>query len=263
MEYAPITYQNRLKLRPHAFEILNKFEFKYAPVGFKFLNAESDLKGLGLEPLGKKIAWCQMLPEAQTGKAFYAVAEDQFCEPGIFLTGHGELAPIAAGGRIGPPFEIYGEERANRRIYNHLYRLAPGTVFCTCFAPLHKLTFDPDLLIVTCDNMDQTERMLRAVQYDTGEIITSKMTLVMGCNWIFNYPYVTGEINYVTTGIGYGLKMYKLYPPGGQIISIPWHHVDRVLRNLNEMPWTVPGHTDAKEEFYKIAHGRLGVEQII
>ena len=46
-----------------------------------------------------------MLPEAQKGRAFYAKAEDQFCEPGIFLTGHGELEPIAAGGRIGPPFE--------------------------------------------------------------------------------------------------------------------------------------------------------------
>jgi len=56
--------------------------------------------------------------------------------------------------------------------------------------------------------------------------------------------------------------MYKLYPPSGQIISIPWHHVDRVLRNLNEMPRTIPRHTDAKEEFYEIAHGRLGVEQI-
>ncbi len=263
MDYTSIVYEDRLKLRQHDFETLKKFQFRYPPVGFKFLNDEGDLRGLGLEPLGKKIAWCQMLPEAQNGRAFYAVAGDQFCEPGIFLTGHGELAPIAAGGRIGPPFEIYGEERANRRVYNHLYRLAPGSVFCTCFAPMERLTFDPDLLIITCDGMDQTERILRAVQYDTGDIITSKMTLVMGCNWIFNYPYVTGEINYVTTGIGYGLKMYKLYPPGSQIISIPWHHVDRVLRNLKEMPWTIPGHTDQKEAFYRIAHGRLGIDQII
>ena len=93
MDYTKITYEDRLKLRSHSFEILKRFEFKYAPVGFKFLNAESDLKGLGLEPLGKKIAWCQMLPESQKGRAFYAVADDQFCEPGIFLTGHGEAGP--------------------------------------------------------------------------------------------------------------------------------------------------------------------------
>ena len=153
MDYSAITYEDRHKLRWHGFEVLEKLDFKHAPIGFKFLNAEADLQGLGLEALGKRIAWCQMLPEAQKGRAFYALAEDQFCEPGIFLTGHGDLDPVAAGGRIGPPFEIYGEERANRRVYNHLYRLELGTVFCTCFAPLDKLTFDPDLLIITCDSI--------------------------------------------------------------------------------------------------------------
>ena len=133
----------------------------------------------------------------------------------------------------------------------------------TAFAPLSKLTFDPDLLILTCDTMDQTERVLRAIQYDTGDVIESRMTYVMGCNWMFNYPYVSGKINYVTTGVCYGMKMYKLYPAGMQIVSIPWHHIDRVLGNLREMPWSCPAHTDEKEEFYKIAHARLGVEQLI
>jgi uncharacterized protein (DUF169 family) len=258
-----ITYQERHKLRKHDFDILKKFQFKYPPLGFKFFNAESDLEGLGLEKLDKRIAWCQMLLEAQSGKSFYATAENQFCEPGIFLTGHGELPSIASGGRIGPAFEIYSDERTNRRVYNHIYRLEPGSIFCTAFAPIDQLTFDLDLLILTCDQMDQTERVLRAVQYDTGDPIVSKMTYVMGCNWMFNYPFVTGNINYLTTGICYGMKMYKLYPPGMQIVSIPRHHIDRVMRNMNEMVWTIPGHTDQKEEFYKIAHARLGIEQII
>ena len=76
-----------------------------------------------------------MLPEAQKGRAFYAKAEDQFCEPGIFLTGHGELEPIAAGGRIGPPFEIYGDERANRRIYNHSIASRPAPSFAPVLPP--------------------------------------------------------------------------------------------------------------------------------
>ena len=258
-----VEYEARHKLRKHDFSILKKFGFKYSPVGFKYFNHASDVEALGLGKLDKRIAWCQMLREAQDGNAFYAEADNQFCEPGIFLTGHGEIDPIAAGGRIGPPFEIYPEERANRRVYNHIHRLEVGSVHSTGFASLDKLTFNPDLLILTCDDMAQTERVLRATQYDTGDLIESKMTYVMGCNWIFNYPYVTGNINTVTTGISYGMKMYKLYPPGMQIVSIPWHHIDRVLKNMNEMPWTVPGHTEEKEEFYKKAHARLGIEQII
>jgi uncharacterized protein (DUF169 family) len=254
-------YEDRHKLREHDFAILDKFEFKYSPIGIKYFNTAPEIDGL--EKLDKTIAWCQMLPEAQNGKAFFAEKDNQYCEPGIFLTGYDQCDPIASGGRIGPPFHIYPDERANRRVYNSLRYLAIGSVHSIAFAPLDKMTFDPDLLILTCDSMGQTERVLRASQFDTGDIIESKMTYVMGCNWMFNYPYVSGKINYVTTGVCYGMKMYKLYPEGKQIVSIPWHHIDRVLKNMNDMPWSCPGHTDEKEEFYKIAHARLGVEQII
>ena len=73
-----LNYDTRHKLRDHDFDILDKFEFKYAPVGFKFFNVEADLKGLELDQLDAEIAWCQMLLEAQKGKAFYATAENQW-----------------------------------------------------------------------------------------------------------------------------------------------------------------------------------------
>jgi len=258
-----LSYETRHKLKPHDFAILEKFDFEYAPVGFAFFNTPGDLDGLGLEQTDAKIAWCQMLFEAQQGKAFYATAENHFCEPAIFLSGHGELDALAAGGRIGPPFDIYPDERSNRRVYKHLTLLAEASTYATGFAPVSKLTFDPDLLIIMCDNMDQAERVLRATQWDTGDMIKSHMTYVMGCNWLFTYPFVTGEINTVWTGVCYGMKMYKLYPPGLPIVVIPWHHIDRVLRNMNEMPWSLPGHTDKKEEAYQKAYRRLGVEGII
>ena len=258
-----LNWETRHKLKHHDFAILDKFEFKYAPVGFKFFNVAGDLEGLGLEQLEGKLAWCQMLLEAQKGQAFYATADNQYCEPGVFLSGHGELSPLAAGGRIGPPFDIYADERSNRRVYEHVTVLAAGSTYATGFSPVHKLSFDPDLLILGCDNMDQGERVLRATQWDTGDMIVSHMTYVMGCNWMFTYPFVSGNINTVWTGVCYGMKMYRLYPAGMQIVSIPWHHLDRFLGNLREMPWSCPGHTDEKDEFYKIAHERLGVEQII
>ena len=258
-----LDYTTRHKLKPHDFAILEKFGFKNAPVGFKFFNAEADLEGLGLEQLDSRIAWCQMLLEAQKGKAFYATAENQYCEPGVFLSGQGPLSALAAGGRIGPPFDIFPTERANRRIYSHVTVLAEGSTYAVAFSPVAKLTFDPDLLIVMCDNMDQAEKVLRATQWDTGDMIKSHMTYVMGCNWIFTYPYVSGEINTVWTGVCYGMKMYKLYPPGLPIVVIPWHQIDRVLKNMNEMPWVLPGHTDQKEEAYKKGYERLGVDGII
>ncbi|OFW57950.1 MAG: hypothetical protein A2133_07635 [Actinobacteria bacterium RBG_16_64_13] len=258
-----LNYETRHKLRQHDFEVLKDFDFKYAPVGFKFLNVEADLEGLGLEQLDAEIAWCQMLLEAQKGKTFYATAKNQFCEPGVFLSGHGELSALAAGGRLGPPFDIYPDERSNRRVYNHLTVLPAGSTFATAFSPVDKLTFEPDLLILMCDTMTQGERVLRATQWDTGDMIESRMTYVMGCNWLFTYPYVSGKINTVWTGVAYGMKMYKLYPPGMPIVVIPWNHIDRVLRNIREMPTVLPGHTDLKHEAYERGYERLGVRDII
>jgi uncharacterized protein (DUF169 family) len=258
-----LNYETRHRLRPHDFAILEDFEFKYAPVGFKFFNVESELGGLGLEPLGAKKSWCQMLREAQGGTAFYATVENHVCEPGIFLTGHGPLTPLAASGRIGPAFEIYADERANRRIYNHISMLAEGSTFATGFAPVDELVFDPDVLVIGCDNMDQGERVLRATQWDTGDMITSHMTYVMGCNWIFTYPYVTGNINVVWTGVCHGLTGHELHPPGLPIVAIPWHHIDRVLRNMREMPRKLPAHTAERKEAHRKGIERLGVEGII
>jgi uncharacterized protein (DUF169 family) len=260
---AELNYETRHTLRPHDFTVLSKFEFKYAPVGFKFFNVEGDLEGLGLEQIDAKISWCQMLLAAQKGRAFYATAENQSCEPGIFLTGHGPLTPLAASGRIGTAFDIFPDERANRRIYSHINMLAEDSTFATGYAPVDKLTFDPDLLILGCDNMDQAERVFRATQWDTGDLMVSKMTYVMGCNWIYTYPFITGNINTVWTGLCHGMRKYDLHPPGLPIVTIPWHHIDRVLRNINEMPWTMPAHTDQREAADQRGCERLGVEGII
>ena len=141
--------------------------------------------------------------------------------------------------------------------------LAEGSTFATAFAPIDKLTFDPDLLIVMCDNAAQMERVLRATQWDTGDMIASRMTYVMGCNWIFTHPFVSGGINTVWTGICHGMKKHDAFPPMLPIISIPWHHIDRVIRNMKEMPWTMAAHSQEAEEADRRGAERLGVEGII
>jgi uncharacterized protein (DUF169 family) len=258
-----LDYENRFRLRPHEFSVLDQFRFKYAPVGFKFFNVCEDLRGLDLQPLGARMTWCQMLRRAQDGHAFYATVDDHSCEPGIFLTGHGPLDALGAGGRIGAAFDIYPEERANRRVYQHLTMLAEGSTYATGFSPLATLTFEPDVLIVACDDMDQGEAVLRATQWDTGDPIESRMTYVIGCNWLFTHPYMTGKINVVWTGVCHGMTGYRLHPPGLPLVAIPWPHIDRVLRNIREMPRKLPAHTAERDEAHRRGSERLGVEGLI
>jgi hypothetical protein len=89
------------------------------------------------------------------------------------------------------------------------------------------------------------------------------MTYVIGCNWLFTHPYVTGDINTLWTGVCHGMAGYELHPPGLPLVSIPWNHVDRVLRNIREMPRKLPAHTAERDESHRRGAERLGVEGII
>ena len=147
--------------------------------------------------------------------------------------------PVTESGQIGAKERIYQEARANARIYGHIQRIPKDTVRYVAFSTLDKLSFSPDLLILTA-TPSQAEILLRALSYSTGKPVVSKCTPVLMCGWIFSYPYLTGEMNYVVTGIGYGMKNQKLLPEGLFLISVPYDVIPMMLENLKEMELVLP-----------------------
>jgi len=63
--------------------------------------------------------------------------------------------------------------------------------------------------------------------------------------------YITGEVNYVVSGMTFGIKFIKEPPEGYIIISIPHDWIHTILRNLQEMVWYPPSY-DGKEKHTKI-----------
>jgi uncharacterized protein (DUF169 family) len=89
-----------------------------------------------------------MVTEAQSGKAFYAGFEDHECAGPVPL-GMVEPEPFYFRGHIGPCLEVFKEARANRRIYEVLPRLGTAPATTPALAPLDKLTFNHDVLVLT------------------------------------------------------------------------------------------------------------------
>ena len=52
---------------------------------------------------------------------------------------------------------------------------------------------------------------------------------------MFNYPVLSGEMNFIVTGLGLGMQALNIFPPGLFIISVPWVKVPTMLNNLKEM----------------------------
>ena len=232
--------------------IFKKFNFENSPVGVKF----ELFKPEGIEPLNKKLAACEMIGAAQKSKKpFYFTAEDEDCFGKVPL-GWEDMPPWGEGGYLGTKFEIFQEQRANSRIYQYLPKFPRNTVNYIAMAPMDKLTFEPDLLILMA-NVSQAEIVLRAMAYSTGEIYESKHAGVLGCAWLYVYPHQSGKVHFMITGLTFGGKAHGAFPEGWILITIPYDWLPIIIQNLKEMKWTLPSYTDGKEKFLKRKEGYI------
>jgi uncharacterized protein (DUF169 family) len=234
--------------------ILDKFDFDVPPVGVKFSTRRPDK----VQRLAENMAFCEMLKKAQQGNAFFADAENHACEAGLYVLGQADSPEPFISGEFGAGLRIFEEPRSASRLYLHIPKIGRGVIHYVSFSPLDKLSFDPDLLILFAKT-DQTEILLRAMSYRTGEMWESKFTAAIGCAWTYIYPYLSGKLNYVVTGLGHGMKRRKLFPEGRQIISIPFDLLSSMLQTLQEMPWVLPAYEKDGAEFVKGLLDDLGL----
>jgi uncharacterized protein (DUF169 family) len=216
---------------PGEYIILEKFDFERPPVGVKF----SPTRPKNISRPDKQMDFCEMLVKAQSGSAFY-VTKDDFTCIGAMLLGMVEMDPKFESGEVGPKLGAFKDDRANRRIYQYLPKLPKNSISYVAFAPLDKITFEPDILIILA-SVSQAEIFNRARSYTTGEMWTAKGTPVAGCAWLYIYPYFSGEINFTVTGFGFGMKARRLFPEGRILLTIPWDRLPAILKNLAEMEW--------------------------
>jgi uncharacterized protein (DUF169 family) len=220
--------------------IYAKFNFERPPIGVKFLFFKPEqMKSL---PSEKPLSLCEILVEAQSSSSpFYF--DRQYAETcvGKILLGMQEMEPFAESGQIGKRLQIFQEARANYAFYQHVPKFDKNIVNNVAFAPIDKLGFEPDLLIFTAVH-SQAEIIMRSMTYSTGELYNSRTTPVMGCAWIFIYPFQSGKVNFIIPELIHGMKGRELFPPHSVVISIPYHWIPTITRNLEEMTWHLPSH---------------------
>jgi uncharacterized protein (DUF169 family) len=245
-----------MNLAREDFAILDKFHFDVSPVGIKFLAKQPER----IDRLNESTAFCEMLTRAQAGNTFYAEPGNHTCEAGLYVLGQAEASEPFINGEFGAGLGIFAEPSAASRLYQYIPKLSRGVVHYVAFSPLDGLTFQPDVLILLA-NTSQTEILLRAMTYRTGRMWSSKFSSAIGCAWIFIYPYLTGEPNYVMTGVGHGMKRRNLFPEGQQLVSIPFDQLPALLQALQDMPWVLPAYAPGGQEFVRRLCAELGIGQ--
>jgi uncharacterized protein (DUF169 family) len=235
-------------------EILEKFGLEIEPIAIKYMTGVPP----EVSPLNGKMTLCEMLRKAQHGDSFYAGPENHTCDAGPYVLGQVEIKEQFINGEWGAGLGVFLDPRAASRLYHYIPRIARNVVRYISLAPVSKLNFDLDVLIVFV-RTSQAEIMLRAMSYKTGQMWSSKYSSAIGCAWMFVYPYLSGEINYGVSGLGFGMKRRKLFPEGFQWLSIPFNVLPEFIQTLKEMPWEPPPYRPDGLEYVEKLKVRLGL----
>jgi uncharacterized protein (DUF169 family) len=237
------------------FEIFENLEFEIQPVGVKYHSMIPE----GINKSTRKMALCEMLKTAQGGEAFYADAENHICEAGPYILGQKVAEEHFINGEFGAGMGAYKDTHAAAEIYMHIPKLEKNSVNYIAFAPLTKLLFEPDVMIFLAD-INQAWILMRASSYESGEVWRSYFSTVMGCSWFFIYPYLSREVNFISSGLGFGMKRRKLFPDNRHFVCIPQNKLHTIIRSLNEMPWLPEAFKPGGQEFVKHLREKLGLE---
>ncbi len=236
------------------FSIIDTLGLSLPPIGiFYDLFRPEGIRQLDKE---KKMSLCEMLKYAQQeAEPFYFSDENTETCVGKNMVGISEFPPSALSGQIGERLGVFDNPRCNARLYYSVKRLPKGTVNFVSFVPYPKLERVPDVLIFA-GTPSQMEPVLRAATYSTGCSYSSKCTPVMGCSWLFVYPFMTGEINFVVPAFVHGLHGREIWPKDYVAVSVPYQWIPTVIGNLGKMDLELEGHA-SREKYYSEFEGIL------
>jgi len=243
-------------MKKESLDILKRFEFEFPPVGVKITAKRVE----GVPRITEKMTLCEMIKHAQAGNAFYAEIEDHTCDAGLYVLGMKDVEKAYINGEYGTGLQVYDSPRSGSRLYQHIYKIDRGAVDYVTFAPLDKLNFAPDVLLITA-NTTQAEIILRASSYRTGDMWLSKYTAALGCDWLLVYPYLSGEINHITTGLGFGMRRRHIFREGMHFISVPFDKIPSLLDTLESMPWVPEPYKENGLEYVRQLRIRRGLEK--
>jgi uncharacterized protein (DUF169 family) len=228
----------------------NKLDLDFPPVAVKFLFS----KPAGIEELepGKILAFCEMLREAQTSdRPFWIGRETRQVCVGKSLLGMEEVSPLAESGEMGFKLGVFQAPRANYLVGRQLPKFSKGVVNYVAFSRIPDLTFDPDILILATTTR-QSETVMRAMTYSTGQMYISRTTPIAGCAWLYVYPFHSGEVNYLIPDMIHGMRGREIFPPSTVLISIPFQWLNTFATNLMNMPPQLRSHGGRKEYLAEI-----------
>lgn len=187
------------KLRKYGEDIERLAFLRTSPIALKMLKDESEIPEGSIRPKkdrGEHIALCQAFTLARRqGLSITMFKEDHWCFEPLISYGLVEPPESYLNGMTSYPFFIADRDAAAKRA-REASRLPLGKYAGLTCAPLKKVNFTPDVVLIYC-NTAQLRFLLLALRYRNGYRITSTFDPIGSCVHSVIPSLLTGEC-YIT-----------------------------------------------------------------
>lgn len=222
---------------------------RYEPIAIKMIEDEKDIPPNAIHPmrdLGKHMALCQAFAKVRRDKkTIYMDKTSEWCWNPLIGLGFVECQEGSEA------FEIVSQNlgmkdiESARSFFADFPTLPQGKYIGIATAPLGLCTFEPDVVLIYCNNA-QLRSLVWAIKNTTGKIVSTQLDAIDSCVYACVPPLKTGEYRVTLPDVG---EYERAGADENEIIlSVPSYRIDELLTGLHSFYDRGMGYTQLSKE---------------
>ena len=227
----------------------NMLLLRYEPIAIKMIENENDIPENAIRPMrdmGKHMALCQAFALARRdAKTIYMDKMSEWCWNPLIGFGLVECSEGSESFEIISKFLGIKNIDDSRKFFAGFPRLPVGKYSGIIIAPLADSSFEPDVLLIYCNNA-QLRSLAWAVKNETGKIIETQIDAIDSCVYSCVVPMKTGEYRVTLPDVG---EYERAMADENEIIlSVPGHRIGELMKGLSAFYARNMGYTQLSKE---------------
>ncbi len=240
---------NLEKNKAYSDALRDMLRLRYEPIAIKMIASKDDIPENAIHPmrdLGKHMALCQAFAKARRDQeTIYMDKTSEWCWNPLIGFGFIECTEDSESFELISKVLGIKDIDASRKFFANFPRLPVGQYTGLVVAPLASSTFEPELVLIYCNNA-QLRSLAWAVKNETGKLIETQLDAIDSCVYSCVVPLKTGEYRVTLPDVG---EYERAMADEDEIIlSVPGNRIDELVEGLKTFYSRGMGYSQLKKE---------------
>ena len=217
-------------------DIVEYLNLDLHPQAVKMLTAEDEIPASAIragEQFGH-LAYCQAAALAKRdGMTVYMGKKDHWCWATLVGFGMVDCSPESPAFDALMPFLGIKDKNKAPEFFAHFPQLPEGKYTGTVIAPAETADFEPDVILINCNNNFQLRSMFMAIKNQTGKMLDAQFEALDSCVYTVVKSIVTGD--YTVAIPDPGDQERALATSNEIILGVPFSRLDELHEGMQEI----------------------------